>query len=86
MEDNDEDEGVEGALVNYKSRPYQLDCISEVLDDGPIHTYCWCQYILGLKFPTPQIAIERTGTAPPGNSRIGASKKVAVRCILPISS
>ena len=39
---NDEDEGVEGALVNSKSVKFQLDCISEVLDDGPSRPYFWC--------------------------------------------
>ena len=34
MEDNSEDNGVEGALVNSKAGPYQLDCISEALADG----------------------------------------------------
>ena len=29
IEDNDKNEGVEGALVNSKAGPCQLDCISE---------------------------------------------------------
>ena len=57
MEDNDEDEGVEGALVNSKAGPYQLDCISEALADGPSRPYSWCQNIAGLKFPPPHTAV-----------------------------
>ena len=39
MEDNDKDAGVEGALVNYKAGPSQLDCISEALADDTSHPY-----------------------------------------------
>ena len=53
MEDNGEDEGVEGALVNSKAGSYQLYCISEALDDDPIRPYCWCQNIEGMQFPPP---------------------------------
>ena len=82
MEVNDKDEGVEGALVNSKAGPYQLDCISEALDDGPSRPYFWCHNIAGLKFPPPHTAVERTGNTPPGNMSIGESKKAAVCCIL----
>ena len=57
MEDNDEDEGVDGALVNYKAVTYQLDCISESLADEPSYPYRWCHNIEGLKFPTPQTVV-----------------------------
>ena len=73
MEDNAEDEGVEGALVNPKSEPSQLDCIYEALADGPSCTYRWCQNIAGLQFHPPQTAVERNDTTPPGNMRIGAT-------------
>ena len=82
MEDNGEDEGMEGAIVNSKAGKSQLECISEDLADGPSRTYHWCQNIEGLKFLPPQISAERTGTTPPGNRRIGESTKAAVRCIL----
>ena len=82
MQDNDDDEGVEGALVNSKARPSQLDFIYEALDDVPSRTYYWCQNIAGLKFPHPQTVVERKGTTPTGNRRIGASTKAAVWCIL----
>ena len=48
MEENGKDEGVEGALVNSKAGPSQLDCISEALDDGPRRPYRWYQNIAGL--------------------------------------
>ena len=48
MEENDEDDRVEGALVNSKAGPSQLYCISEALADGPSRTYLWCQNIAGL--------------------------------------
>ena len=57
MEENDEDEGVEGALVNSKAEPSQLDYISEALDDEPSRPYCWCQNISGIQFPPPQTAV-----------------------------
>ena len=82
MEDNDEDEGLEGALVNYKAWPSQLDCISESLADWPSLSYLWCQNISGVKFTPPQTRVERTGTTPPGNRRIGARTKESVPCIL----
>ena len=53
MEDNDKDEGVEEALINSKAAPYQLECISEALDDERSCPYCWCQNIAGLKFTPP---------------------------------
>ena len=49
MEDNDEDERVKGALVSSKAGPYQLDCISESLDDEHICPYRLCQNIAGLQ-------------------------------------
>ena len=82
MLENTEDEGVEGALVDSKAGTYHLDCISEALADAPIRPYRWCQNIAGLKFTPPQKAVERTGTIPPGNRRIGASTKAAVWYIL----
>ena len=39
MEENDEDEGVVGVLVNSKAGQSQLDCISEALDDEPRRPY-----------------------------------------------
>ena len=48
MEDNDEDEGVEGELLNSKAGQSQLDCISEALDDDPRCTYLWSHNIAGL--------------------------------------
>ena len=53
MEDNDEDEGVDGALFNYKAVTYQLDCISESLADEPSRPYRWCHNIAGMQFPSP---------------------------------
>ena len=41
MEENEEDEGVEGALFNSKAGPYELYCISEALYDGTSRPYCW---------------------------------------------
>ena len=54
---NDEDEGVERALINSKAGPSQLDYKSEALADGPSRPYCWFQNISGLKFPPPQTAV-----------------------------
>ena len=51
MEDNDEDEGLEGALANSKAGTYQVDCIYVALADGTSHPYCWCHDIAGLQFP-----------------------------------
>ena len=82
MEDNDKDEGVEGSLVNSNAGPYQLYCISEALADEPSRPYCWCQNISGMQFPPPQTSVERTGTTPPGNKRIGEITKAYFRCIL----
>ena len=48
MEDNDEDEGVKGALVNSKAGPSQLECIHESLADEPSRPYHWCHNIAGL--------------------------------------
>ena len=73
---------MEGALVNYKAGPYQLDCTSEALDDEPIRPYRWCHNIAGLQFPPPQTAVDSTGTTQPENMRIGASTKASVRHIL----
>ena len=42
MEDNYEDEGVKGALVNSKAGPSHLYCISEAPDDEPNRSYLWC--------------------------------------------
>ena len=53
MEENDEDDGLEGALVNYKSDTYQLEFIYEALVDETRRPYCWCKNIAGLKFTPP---------------------------------
>ena len=82
MEDNDEDERMEGSMISSKAGPSQLDCISDSLADEPSHPYRWCHNIEGLKFPSPQTAVQRTGTTPPGNRRTGASTKADVQCIL----
>ena len=73
---------VEGELVDSKSKPSQLDWISEVLNDGPSRIYLWCQNIAGLPFPFPQTSVESTGTTTPENRRIGASTNTDVRWIL----
>ena len=57
MEDNDEDERVEGEMFNSKAGPSQLDCTYEALDDEPSRPYLWCQNISGLKLSPPQTVV-----------------------------